>query len=557
MSINMASSSPSGKSQFSDPNRTLQMFYSKVAQIIVQSRTAFTTPPSQQPNTWFNYILRDIECVKRVVRAEWKDQWNQHIYTPMNVEIFLDMSEVKGIVGRGTSIRVGGEIFNSNYFSECTRANSQANQHTEQSSTLPPSIHRKRNVIVLEQWKVALERPSAAAAATISEKSVPDGNELYLSLILLVRSLALLVHILPAYKFKKSAVNKFLKLKLYYRITKVPLDPSHFDGGKHCETDEISFHPLRTALGNLSLSTVFRKKIDIELLESDKLVSEQLVEDYFDVRTGAKVGSENVNVVLGNGEHPSKIGVNRKSGPRTIITSPSDLRDKDMGNSPVQGVVLYPKNSYDSNGSSTAREDLASDIGSYENQNRSEAIPIQRREREASSSSEGIPIPGQSNSGYENFLALLPDKTPPFSNMKEGQYKTDFPDIPAPIAATPPLGDLNFPPGAISPLGSRRSSASTKDTIGVWGTRGPISPFKQVNSGDSYGSPGKESRRYSMLSNRSDRSSLERNHFIEMNEVGIFFTVLSCCIFPAEMFLNQINDYFFYQLNNDRVYMTN
>eukprot|EP01135_Chromosphaera_perkinsii_P006392 Nk52_evm121s485 gene=Nk52_evmTU121s485 len=499
----MSNSSPSN-APYADLPRLVANFYSKVAQVVVQSRTSFAKGPQKSTaNTWFNYVTDDVECIKEEVRA-----WKNDLHTPLHIEVFLDMSEVV-LVGKSTSIRVGDQIFNSNYFQEqaqLQRGGAGGGFDRQQgdkggSSPLKYGSDAKgglegggkslrRNIIVLEQWRVGLERPSAASLATTSGSSIPENVDIYQYLIMMIRSLALLVQILPAYKFMKSPVNNFLKLKLYYRITKVPLESSHF-GVSRDMINNFAFAHVLTPMGTISVSTTFRKHLDIELIEADHLVSQQLLEEanpvvvdehYFSM--GKSFKDQAGTDCLMKQFSPGKVAAGESAG--LPIPSPNS----NLGSRRSQGTPLLremnaqqPKGSAESNASSQER------YGSL-NTPTKERPSTPSREQDEHFVSKGIPVPcsRKASSQEGGSYPSLSNKTPPFSIMKERAYKTNFPEIPPPITATPPLNEfgnmrLNSPRVGTS---RRGSATSYKDSP---------SPFKQINSGDN------EGRRVSMVSN--------------------------------------------------------
>jgi hypothetical protein len=68
-----------------------QQFYSKTAQIIVQSRIQMDA--NGKRNKWFNLELEDYEVLREELKF-WKGQLSIQQTPPLIVEIFLDISQI-------------------------------------------------------------------------------------------------------------------------------------------------------------------------------------------------------------------------------------------------------------------------------------------------------------------------------------------------------------------------------------------------------------------------------------------------------------------------------
>eukprot|EP00126_Sphaerothecum_destruens_P000629 Sdes_comp10795_c0_seq1m2459 len=104
-------------------DRFIQNFYSKFAQIVVQSRVSFPKEAKEaKQNTWFNYCIHDVEILKDQIR-----NWKSDLYVPLNIEILLDTSQLSS----DKALLLGNE------------------DH---------SLQGRPEYIVLEQWRVQLEK---------------------------------------------------------------------------------------------------------------------------------------------------------------------------------------------------------------------------------------------------------------------------------------------------------------------------------------------------------------------------------------------------------------
>lgn len=246
--------------------QVVQNFFTKVLQLIVLSRSVIDTKSPQNAsaskiNKWFNLCIAslDDETVRHEIR-QWKLHPDLALFPPMIIETCLDLS--------------------------------QLNPHEyvvleDDSRNVWPVSEGQQKEIVVERWLVKFDSSAGHSRPPTASDELPL---MYKQAIILLRTIYLLVRLLPSYKLRKlvskpssrnlTLVNHFLDgsqpVTSRNRIgLSKPIIPQHLLTESHLT--QRDFTPIETSYGVLSVSVVYRSHHKFRAQDQEERLSRQFV----------------------------------------------------------------------------------------------------------------------------------------------------------------------------------------------------------------------------------------------------------------------------------------
>lgn len=244
--------------------QVVQNFFTKALQVIVLSRS-ITESKNQNTsaskiNKWFNLYMAslDDDHVRHELRP-WKLHVDLALFPPMIIETSLDLSQLS--------------------------AHEYVVLEDDTKSVWPVSEGEQKE-IVLERWLIKFDCSSSVSSDTSAADELPL---MYKQAIILLRTIYLLVRLLPLFKLRKLAskpssnlllVNHFLdgsqpvtsKNRIGLSKSIIPL---HLLGESHLT--QRDFTPIETSLGTLSVSVVYRNHFKFRAQDQEERLLRQFV----------------------------------------------------------------------------------------------------------------------------------------------------------------------------------------------------------------------------------------------------------------------------------------
>ncbi|CAG8502720.1 2799_t:CDS:10 [Ambispora gerdemannii] len=277
-------------------DQLVQNFYSKVAQIVTQSRliqydslTSFNkgASPSRHANTlttkkvnkWFNLELDDSNIYKEDIKF-----WHQAVTTsatpppPMIIEFFLDTREL----AQNQILILTDENLRRHKVDLQNLSRLSGNNNHKNGKTARSSATTTKN-IMLESWQLTLSNSTL--------EFPPEVPITYKKSIAFFRSLYNFVRLLPAYRLFKRL--RRMKLKVGHRIivptgninADIGLDVPIINGETTKTARSYTFDPIDTPIGTFTLSVGFRSNCEFHIDDdSEAILSSRFIdmdENYF------------------------------------------------------------------------------------------------------------------------------------------------------------------------------------------------------------------------------------------------------------------------------------
>ncbi|ORY06292.1 hypothetical protein K493DRAFT_310625 [Basidiobolus meristosporus CBS 931.73] len=263
-SVASTSASLSGRNQRCE--QIAQNFYTKVTQILLQSRILHSSPTTssstKKVNKWFNLELEDYKTYKTELKY-WRTNCLSAVSpSPMIIEIYLDASELNHrqilVLNDELMQKVRVDIGNGSLSSHLKYIDKISKKHT----------------ILLESWQLFLMEPVGSG--------VVDLPVVYKKSIVFFRSLYTYVRQLPAYRlFRRLRKMKLNGLKLGYRLTTTPMTPDNEIGidtpisetDTHGSSSSHAFDPIDTPLGSFVLNVRYRSNCNFCVEDPEAVLS--------------------------------------------------------------------------------------------------------------------------------------------------------------------------------------------------------------------------------------------------------------------------------------------
>ncbi|KAI9304061.1 autophagy-related protein 13-domain-containing protein [Cunninghamella echinulata] len=269
-------SSSSSNTRNSKLDHIIQNFYTKTAQLIIQSRITSDNiqnrdrrGESRKLNKWFNIATEDIEILKDELKY-WRTlaiQSTEVEPPPMIIDIYLDTSKL----AQNQALMVTDETLRRN----------RVDLGTSQTNAAY-GVQR----ILIETWTLTLNHP-------LPDFPV-DLPNIYKRSIVFFRSLHSLVRLLPAYNLhrKLQKFNDSHELSIGYQFTprnvrrhdEISLETPILNSDARNPTKSYSFTDIMTPLGTFKLQVNYRRNCDFKVEDSECDISARFVdmdEHYF------------------------------------------------------------------------------------------------------------------------------------------------------------------------------------------------------------------------------------------------------------------------------------
>lgn len=302
--------------------QVIQNFFTKALQVIVLSRSiteAKNQNSASKINKWFNLYMAslDDEHVRHELRP-WKLHADLALFPPMIIETSLDLSQLS--------------------------AHEYVVLEDDTKSVWPVSEGEQKEIVV-ERWLIKFDCSAAAAS------SASNGDELplmYKQAIILLRTIYLLVRLLPSFKLRKLAskpssnlllVNHFLDgsqpvtSKNRIGLSK-SIIPQHLLGESHLT--QRDFTPIETSLGTLSVSVVYRNHYKFRAQDQEERLLRQFVtsdKEEADAADAAVSSGEGVDATDA-GSFQKRPAVSSALSQRVVVPAPTQRAD---GKTPFRG----------------------------------------------------------------------------------------------------------------------------------------------------------------------------------------------------------------------------
>lgn len=243
-------------------------FFAKSLHIILESRTPFMSsrnfsgeqmmcsPSSSSSSSssvrprdkWFNLALR--ECPAALENF---DIGRRSSPEPLVVDVVL----VARPLVRDDLMNLSGR--------ELIRNFSGKEYHSGWNSDQDESGCESKNEQIIERWVVQYDNRKIRESATSTSSRRSSSNKLqvmYKKATLLLRSLFVMVRLLPAYKIFRelNSSGQICKFKL---VPRVPSIVEPFTRREEAEMQKFSFTPVETICGRLCLSVLYRSHSDV------------------------------------------------------------------------------------------------------------------------------------------------------------------------------------------------------------------------------------------------------------------------------------------------------
>ncbi|XP_010465983.1 PREDICTED: autophagy-related protein 13b-like [Camelina sativa] len=285
MSSSHNRSSNNNNSEGAKAEQIIFEFFAKSLHIILESRTPFMSsrnfsgeqmmcsPSSSSSSSssvrprdkWFNLALR--ECPAAL---ESFDIGRRSTLEPLVVDVVL---VVRPLVG-GDQMNLSGKRELIRNFSGKEYQSSGWNSDQDELG------FETKNEQIIERWVVQYDNRKIRESATTSSRR-SSSNKLqvmYKKATLLLRSLFVMVRLLPAYKIFRelNSSGQIFKFKL---VPRVPSIVEPFTRREEAEMQKFSFTPVETICGRLCLSVLYRSLSDVSCEHSTPM-SPTFITDY-------------------------------------------------------------------------------------------------------------------------------------------------------------------------------------------------------------------------------------------------------------------------------------
>ncbi|KAH0558983.1 hypothetical protein GP486_004401 [Trichoglossum hirsutum] len=271
-------------------NQIVQNYFTKAAQIIIQSRMA--VPPvyargtdNKKVNKWFNVELDETDAFRDELRL-WRLCDTDGSRPPsLILETFLDTAT---LTNKQTLVIIDEQGKRWNVVEALNASDSSDGRSS-----------KRRTEVILERWRIELGEPLADLPSDLAA-ILPT---VYKKSIVLFRSLYTYSKFLPAWKFEK----RLAKSKLNYSALKVNcriISGDNFDvspksdglntplfGGVGDVTGEFSFGTIDSPAGPFSVKVSYRTNCEFRVDDSEALLSSHFInldEHYFRPSLGAQ-----------------------------------------------------------------------------------------------------------------------------------------------------------------------------------------------------------------------------------------------------------------------------
>ncbi|KAI9106197.1 autophagy-related protein 13-domain-containing protein [Phlyctochytrium arcticum] len=258
----------------------IQNVYSKVAQVVVQSRvTEYALNPNssgRKLNKWFNLETLDIDNLKEELKF-----WRAHSVSsaqppPLMIDVFLDLSGLTP----GQSLMLRNE----------TTQRRQRIGHDQLQSVDPVTGNPiEQKAVLLESWVLTLSHPIPSQP--------PDLPIVYKKSVALFRSLYSYVRLMPTYRLHRRILRQRTgPLRIGYRLStsrmmpidEAGLDQLHSSGDMRRGLAECNFGSIDTPFGVFNLHVNYRLECNFSVEDPDAVLgarSADLDENFFTPRS--------------------------------------------------------------------------------------------------------------------------------------------------------------------------------------------------------------------------------------------------------------------------------
>ncbi|KAI9776406.1 MAG: autophagy protein 13 [Geoglossum umbratile] len=272
-------------------NQIIQNYFTKAAQIIIQSRMA--VPPvyargtdTRKVNKWFNVELDETDAFREELRLWRQCDAEDPRPPPLVLETFLDTA---ALTNKQTLVIIDEQ---GKRWDVAEALNASDSSDGRGSS-------KRRTEVILERWIIELGEPMMELPSDLAS-ILPT---VYKKSIVLFRSLYTYSKFLPAWKFEK----RLAKLKLNHSALRVncriingddfAVPPKHdglntplFEGSGNV-TEEFSFGMIDSPAGPFAVKVSYRTSCEFRVDDSEALLSSHFInldEHYFRPSLGAR-----------------------------------------------------------------------------------------------------------------------------------------------------------------------------------------------------------------------------------------------------------------------------